>query len=277
MLLRAAPPKKGKEPPPDPFDGEDPMALFKQLMGEMGQQGPGGANPFQGLPGMGGFPGMPGAPGMGGMNPGDPFGGMMGGAQQKKASDSFFTDRIPLLQKIKKPVLVVFFSYCFWKGWIGKWGLLSAVMLSLTKGSYFDMLAVPARILPRSPFHGWMFVTCQFYVEQLIRLTGFLVNVARGKDKLPTMSDLTKKWEDMANMAKQPPGASPFGAQGSPWASPGASPWASMAPPPPSSLTEIPTAPTTTIGTVSSSQLPRPTPGRTPPPIIDAEEVKFLD
>merc|ERR1740121_896476 len=196
------------------------MALIQQLLGNTGAAGgPGAAAGGAAFPGLfgaagaGGMPGgMPGAQGAAGMPGGFPglFGGAGAGGEKKKATDAFFTDRLPLLQKIKRPVLVAFFAYCFYMGWIGRFGFLQGAM----SGSYFDMLAVPLRVRPESPIQGKAFFVTQIWVDSGSRLLGFLINLARGKAKTPTLQDLIPK-PPGAGGAANPfggAGASPFGA-----------------------------------------------------------------
>jgi len=260
------------------------MELMKQLLG-------------------GDFSTPPGGAGQAGME--NPFATLMGagaGQPKKKASDSFFTDKFPLLQKMKRPVLVAFFLYCFHRGWVGRWGLLSGMMAS----SYFDMLAVPLRVLDKSPFRGRAYIVTQIYVDYLFKLTGYLINVAKGKAKFPP--DFSQMFTPPGGAA----GANPFGAPGAnPFGAPGSNPFADLggsnpfdiggmadvAPPggpyqaPPVQPTDMPTAPTVRTATPTPSPAaarpvqmsaeppaspPKPPPSRNPPPVIDADVV-FLD
>eukprot|EP00927_Polykrikos_kofoidii_P038450 TRINITY_DN32794_c0_g1_i1.p1 TRINITY_DN32794_c0_g1~~TRINITY_DN32794_c0_g1_i1.p1 ORF type:complete len:373 (+),score=66.87 TRINITY_DN32794_c0_g1_i1:80-1198(+) len=93
-----------------------------------------------------------------------------------KASDAWLTDRLPALQRAKKVVMPAFFVACFWRGYIGRWGLLAGVMSK----SYYDMAAVPLRL----KFNRPIFV-CQFYVDMAAKGIGYFINVARGKATFP--------------------------------------------------------------------------------------------
>lgn len=172
--MRAWPPKDAQpgapgQPPPLP---DDPMLLLQQLLGGNAAGGTGGMSEL-----FGGAA-APGAAGAGGGAP-SLFGG--GG----KSTDALITDRLPVLQQLRRPILVAFFIFCFYKGWVGRWGLVQG---SMSK-SYFDMLAVPLRTHRRSPWVGKSFVVAQFWVDASIRLSGFLLKLARGKAKIPTLQD----------------------------------------------------------------------------------------
>lgn len=199
---------------------------------------------------MGGMPNGPNGPGTLGV-----LGSLLGGGAQKKATDGFFTDRVPVLQKLKRPVLVGFFLYCFWQGWIGRWGLLQGLM----SGSYFDMLAVPLRVVPNSPLYDRPFFVAQIWVDSGARLLGFLINLARGKAKIPSVSDFLPR--------PQPPDST------APWGMPGTAVSGSGTLLDP---TVMPTAPTAATPPPSSGGPNRTAPGAKPPTIIDAE-VRFLD
>jgi len=285
LVLRATPPG-GRPPPPGQSGTEevpDPVTLLQQMLrGEAAGRGPA----------AGGFPGMPGAgPGGAPVDPlaamlgsglGGGFGGLGGGlgGKKKQTTDSFITDRIRILQKVKRPVMVLFFAYCWHKGWVGQWGFFQGALGS----SYLDMLAVPLRVLPRSPMVGCAFFQAQLLVDYAAKGTGFLINLARGKTKIPTFSDLQQKLQSMQPPLQQQPGAaSPWGAQataGYPFGANQASPWTAQ----PSSM---PTAPTTPLqvpplqGQPFQAPPPPPPepkrpPPRNPPPVIDAD-VTFLD
>jgi len=231
---------------------------------------------------------MGGAPGAGGMPGGLP--GLFGGAggEKKKATDAWFTDRLPVLQKIKRPVLVAFFAYCFYQGWIGRYGLLQGAMSS----SYFDMLAVPLRIRPESPLEGKAFFMTQIWVDSGSKLLGFLINLARGKAKIPTLQDFIPKPPTGGADAANPFGANPFGGAGAnPFGGAGASPFGGADPfdvsgGVPSSPLNMPTARTTATPpppppSVVSTPPPAAPPGQGPPsrsapPVVDAD-VTFLD
>jgi len=199
-----------------------------------------GARPGSSGPGMG----SGGGPAMGGML--GSMGSMLGSgsAAKKKSSDSFFTDRLPFLERLRRPWLVAFFAFAYWRGWIGRYGLVQGAMGK----SFFDVLAVPLRILPRSPFFGKAIFVTQLYADSAVRLAGFLINLARGKTTL-------------RDAFKPPPG---FPAPGGPFAS------AASAAQPPWGM------PTRTTGSSS----PRPSGvgsgSQTPPTIVDAD-VTFLD
>jgi len=273
------------------------------LSGQVPPGGQGAPGSLGSMFGKGGFGGAPGAAGA------DPFGSLLGGGlgkqgAPKKSTDAFITDRIPALQKIRRPVMVAFFAYCLYKGWVGRFGFLQGAFSS----SYLDMLAVPLRVQPWSPFYQCAYFQSQIMVDTAARLSGFLINVARGKTKIPSIADMKSKFEDLKNLQPPAGGASPFGARGpaagaSPWgaAAGGGSPWADLADAATPSYGQpggMPTAPTTPLqvpplqshplhgqpppppepSTPSSAAKPvqsRP-PSRTPPPVIDAD-VTFLD
>jgi len=255
---------------------QDAMKLFQQMLS--GEAPPGAAaGP------AGGFGGA-----SGGQNAADPLaallgGGGLGGKKKQKATDAFFTDRIPILQKVKRPILICFFAYCFYRGWIGRWGLAQGCI----SNSYFAMLAVPARVDPRSPFCGRPFFVAQLWVDYATKALGFLINLARGKTKIPTMADLKAKLEQQQAPMQSDPlqqQDQSFGGMGSPWNPASTQPYAPAAP-------GMPTAPTTTVmAEPLQSGLPfqavpqedpappppRPPSPRQPPPVVDAE-VRFLD
>jgi len=253
---------------------QDAMKLFQQMLS--GEMPPGAAaGP------AGGFGGASGGP-----NAADPLAALLGGGglggKKAKATDAFFTDRIPLLQKVKRPVLIAFFAYCFYRGWIGRFGLLQGCI----SGSYFSMLAVPVRVDPRSPFCGRPFFVSQLWVDYATKALGFLINLARGKAKIPTISDLKEKFEKMQQMQSMPPQQQdqPFGGPDSPWNPASTEPYDVTAAAP-----SMPTAPTTTVHAQPlQSGLPfqvvpqedpvppRPPTNRQPPPVVDAD-VRFLD
>lgn len=262
------------------------MDLFRQLMsGEMAGQP--GAQGFGGKPGAGGMPENPLAALLGGG----------GGGKKKQTTDGWFTQRIPLLQKLKRPVLIAFFAYSFSRGWVGKWGALFGCMA----GSYFDMLAVPMRVLPQSPSYDKAYFVAQIYVQYFFQLLGYVINVAKGKSKFPP--DFSKMF--------MPPGAgaagqenpfgkeNPFGAQGlgqNPFGAQGgggglegleslfgaaAPTTASFDTGPVSGPASMPTAPTVgppPVQPVTPTSMPAstPPPPRKAPPVIDAD-VTFLD
>lgn len=265
------------------------MDLFKQLMsGEVaGQPGVGGQG-FGGTPGAGGAAGMP----------ANPLAALLGGGaggKKKETTDGWFTQRIPLLQKLKRPVLIAFFAYSFSRGWVGKWG---AIFGGLTAGSYFDMLAVPMRVLPQSPSYGKAYFVAQIYVQYFFQLLGYVINVAKGKSKFPP--DFSKMFT--------PPGAAgaagaagtenPFGAGGlgqNPFGGAqgsgglegleslfgSAAPTAAAVDTAPVGPASMPTAPTVgppPVQPTMPTQMPAstPPPPRTAAPVIDAD-VTFLD
>lgn len=233
---------------------EDPFKLLQQLLS--GEATPGTGQ--QGFPGAGGTGGFGGAAGGAGTN--DPLmsmltgmggGGLggMGGGPKQKPSDSFFTTRFPVLQKAKLVVLPAFFAYCYFKGWIGVCGLIQGAMAK----SYFEMLAVPLRILPSSPLHGKAFFVASMWVDLGFRAVGYLINLARGKAKLPSMPQM------------------PPQAQGAPaWPTPSTSPERTAAAAYASA--ESSSAPTSAPPPPPSTKLPR----SSEPPVIDAD-VTFLN
>lgn len=255
--------------------------LFKMMSGDMPAAGaPGGgaagANPFG--PGPGGDPnadplaallkGMGGGAGPGGQAP-----------PPQKATDAFFTDRLPVLQRVKKVVLPAFFLFCFWRGYIGRWGLF----MGCFSKSYFDMLAVPLRVLPESPLVDRPYITCQVYVDLGARVLGYFINLARGKAKfppeMPGMGGLPMKFPGAVQNGAAAEASPPMPA-GAPWLS-----WEDQAPP----TTLPPPAPTVPVmaASVPMAKPPSPSPptpsrpgtgppSRTPPTIVDAD-VTFLD
>jgi len=271
-------------------------ALLQQLLGGAGAPGVSGAaggpgafpGMFGGMPGAGGAAG--GMPGMGGpgATPGGVPGGMGmlgsmfgGGGAKKKASDSFFTDKLPFLQMIKRPVIVAFFAYCFYRGWIGRYGLLQGAMSS----SYFDMLGVPLRVLPQSPIAGKAFFMTQIWADSGCRAVGFLINLARGKAKIPTLKDLMPQPPTGGGMGGADTGLPPWmaGAAGGGGAAgmPGASPFGMPSP------SAMPTARTIPTPPPRAPTPPQPPPGagqggpqggqsRAPPTVVDVD-VTFLD
>eukprot|EP00929_Paragymnodinium_shiwhaense_P034055 TRINITY_DN18574_c0_g1_i1.p1 TRINITY_DN18574_c0_g1~~TRINITY_DN18574_c0_g1_i1.p1 ORF type:complete len:511 (+),score=121.56 TRINITY_DN18574_c0_g1_i1:97-1629(+) len=176
----AAPPKGPPRSEEQAVPDEDAlMKQFQQLLGGdlAAGGGPGAAGAPGGMPGFGGQPGDAAS-----ANPmAALLGGMGGPKEPPKTSDSFIVDRIPILGKLRKPIMIGFFAFCFWKGWIGKFGLLMGCL----QKSYFDMLAVPVRVLPQSPFFDKPLVVCQFYVDTFFKVLGYLINLARGKAKFP--------------------------------------------------------------------------------------------
>lgn len=276
---RAAGP--GGPPPPGQAPGsgqQDPMDLFKQLMsGQQGAQGQG----FGGQPGAGGAAGMP----------ENPLAALLGGGaggKKKETTDGWFTQRIPLLQKLKRPVLIAFFAYSYSRGWVEKWGAIFGCMA----GSYFDMLAVPMRVLPQSPSYGKAYFVAQIYVQYFFQFLGYVINVAKGKSKFPP--DFSKMFTPPGAGAagKENPfgaggglGQNPFGAQGS-----GGlegleglfgSAAATVDTAPVGGPASMPTAPTVGPPPVQPA-MPTQMPASTPPPprkaapVIDAD-VTFLD
>jgi len=258
--------------------------LFQQMLN--GEVPPGAAAG----PG-GGFGGAPGGPG--GLNAENPLAALLGGGglgglggqKKAKATDAFFTDRLPLLQKVKRPIMIAFFAYCFYRGWIGRFGLLQGCISS----SYFDMLAVPARVDPRSWLCGRPFIVSQLWVDYFFKALGFLLNLARGKTSIrEKISEFKEKMEQMQSTAQQQQDQ-PFGGPGSPFGGPG-SPWnpaptEQYAP----AAASMPTAPTTTVSAQpfqtgpfqavpqeEPEPPPQPPTSRQPPPVVDAD-VRFLD
>mmetsp|Transcript_52571 Transcript_52571/g.97332 ORF Transcript_52571/g.97332 Transcript_52571/m.97332 type:complete len:282 (-) Transcript_52571:42-887(-) len=100
-----------------------------------------------------------------------------GGGQPQKPEDAFITDRIPFLQKAKIVILPIFFLYCFKRGWVGRWGLVFGLM----SRSYFDMLAVPLRVVPASPIVGKSFVVAQWWVKTMLWICSAIIRLARGE------------------------------------------------------------------------------------------------
>lgn len=241
-----------------------PMALLQQLLGAQGVSDGSPSAGDAGAGDLGALTSLLGAMGGGadasGTAPGQNPAGMeglaalLGAGGQKKATDAFFTERLPVLQKVKRPLLAAFFGFAFYRGWVGRWGLLQG----LTAGSYFNMLGVPLRVLPRSPLHGRAFYITQLWVDYGFRLLGFLLNWARGKTS-------------PADLFKPAPGLGD-----------GASPWEALAGlqggDVQSSPVQFPTARTT--GTPAPAPVQPPTDARpasrSQPPVIDAE-VTFLD
>jgi len=255
---------------------QDAMKLFQQMLS--GEVPPGAA---AGQPG--GFGGASGGP-----SAADPLAALLGGGlggglgNQKKATatDAFFTDRIPLVQKVKRPVLIAFFAYCFYRGWVGRFGLIQGCI----SNSYFAMLAVPVRVDPRSPFCGRPFFVSQLWVDYATKALGFLINWARGKTSIAaTISEFKEKFDQMQSTAQQQPQDSPFGGPRSPWNVKPTETYAAAAP-------SMPTAPTTTVAAeplhaglpfqavpLEEDPAPaRPPTSRQPPPVVDAD-VRFLD
>mmetsp|Transcript_44208 Transcript_44208/g.99428 ORF Transcript_44208/g.99428 Transcript_44208/m.99428 type:complete len:264 (+) Transcript_44208:48-839(+) len=99
------------------------------------------------------------------------------GGQPQKPEDAFITDRLPILQKVKIVVLPIFFLNCFKRGWVGRWGLLFGLM----SRSYFDMLAVPLRVVPASPVFGKSFVVAQWWVKTALWICSAIIRLARGE------------------------------------------------------------------------------------------------
>jgi len=156
------------------------MAMLRELLGSQEAAGAAGdvdLGPLAGLLGALGEPGA-GAAGPDGGAGMEGLSALLGaGGGQKKASDAFFTDRLPLLQKVKRPLLAAFFGFAFRRGWVGWCGFLQGLM----SGSYFNVLAVPLRVLPESPLYGRAFFVAQVWVDSGFGLLGFLLNWARGK------------------------------------------------------------------------------------------------
>jgi len=274
---------KGRGPGHSPQleeDVSDPVALLRQMLSGEGLSN----NSFPG-----GFPSIPGgAPGGAAT---DPLTSLLGGfgkqAGPKKTTDGFFVNRVPVLQKVKRPIMVVFFAYCLYKGWVGRFGFLQGCFGS----SYFDMLAVPLRVLPNSPFYQCAFFQSQIVVDTTAKLSGWLINVMRGKAKIPSPRDLKAKLEEMQNLRQQPLGASSLWEQAA-----ATSPsWDATAMPPAAGPPSMPTAPTTPLQAAPLQAHPMQAPlvqeavpdsaaqpvnsrapSRTPPPVVDAD-VTFLD
>jgi len=229
---------------------QDPMALLRELLGspDAGADPVAGGNGFASLSSllgnMGGNQGKN-SPDLGV----DALFGM--GSSKQKATDAFFTDRVPVLQTIKRPVVATIFAIAFWRGWVGRWGLLQG----LTSSSYFDLLGVPLRILPRSPLCGRPFFVTKVWTDTGFRLMGFLLNWARGKT---TLKDVFKPPSGMA----WPSSADPEGMAGD------ARP----------SLVDIPTMKTSASPAHKGQPLgdSRPAERTSSPTIIDAD-VTFLD
>lgn len=255
------------------------MDLFRQLMsGELAGQ--------QGVQGFGGKPAAGGATGM----PENPMAALLGGGggKKKETTDGWFTQRIPLLQKLKRPVLIAFFAYSFSRGWVGKWGCIFGCMA----GSYFDMLAVPMRVLPQSPSYDKAYFVAQIYVQYFFQLLGYVINVAKGKSKFPP--DFSKMFTPPGAGAagKENPfgagglGQNPFGAQGNGLEGleglfGSAAPTATTVDTAPVGPASMPTAPTVgppPVQPATPTQMPAstPPPPRKAAPVIDAD-VTFLD
>lgn len=183
---------------PTPTDSMDNQQdIFAEILKELtrGTNGIGGSqDAASALPNM--FAGLPLQGDFGDFRtpdsalPGGLMGGIFGSTPQKKPSDSFFTDRLPILQKLKRPFLLALFAYFFWRGWIGRWGLIQGAMSQ----SYFNAFAVPLRVLPQSPVQGKAYFVCQFWVDSAIRALGWLVNFARGKAKIPSWPPSPDGW-----------------------------------------------------------------------------------
>mmetsp|Transcript_56779 Transcript_56779/g.135254 ORF Transcript_56779/g.135254 Transcript_56779/m.135254 type:complete len:401 (+) Transcript_56779:61-1263(+) len=225
--------------------GGDMDDLQKMMESMFGGGQPGGLGGQQSLFGAGG----PGG-GAGGFE--ELLKGMGGGAgQQQKPDDAFITDRIPILQKAKVVVLPAFFLYCFYRGWIGRWGLVFGIFSK----SYFDMLAVPLRVLPASPVVGKSFVVAQWWVKTGVWLVSTAVRLARG--------------ESLQSLLPFPMGGQ--GQQGWPAAG-GENPFESLFQDQPLANEPVelpPTAPTARSPPPPSSSRK----SKTAPPVIDAEIV----
>lgn len=275
-----APCRAGKDPFGEvPFGNkpQDTQELFKQMFGQLGQEGAG-------------------APGAGNVE--NPFAAMFGGAAAgqppKKTTDTWFLNKLPVLKRIKRPVLIAFFAFCLYRGWVGRWGFVFGCMAE----SYFDMLAVPLRVSDRSPFTGRAYVMTQLYVSYFFKLIGYIINVAKGKAKFPP--DFSKMLTPPAGAGAgtNPLGANPFAA-----GKPGENPFDMTNPfdvspveqyqSPPVQPTDLPTAPTvgspparkvtqevstTPMAPLTVEQVPseKKSPGRSRPPVVDAD-VTFLD
>uniref|UniRef100_A0A7S0AB53 Uncharacterized protein n=1 Tax=Pyrodinium bahamense TaxID=73915 RepID=A0A7S0AB53_9DINO len=287
----------GPPQPGFPEDVPDPMALMRQMLS--GEAPPGS----RGMPG--GFPNMP-----GGMPAGFSARGLLFGAfkdfllgrQARPTTDSFITNRVPVLQTVKRPIMIAFFAYCLYNGWVGRFGFLQGALGS----SYFDMLAVPLRVLPTSPLYGLAYFYAQMWLDLGLKAMGFLINLARGKAKIPSPKAFMQQIEDMAQQpggARNPwagaaGGAEPWGqatsGAASPFAQPSSgSPWDALVTPPHAQPAGMPTAPTTPLqvpplqthplqAQPPSAPVPaaKPVasrrPSSKPPPVIDAD-VTFLD
>eukprot|EP00913_Durusdinium_trenchii_P006503 g6111.t1 len=134
---------------------------------------------------------------------------MFGGAGQQPKKKARRRGNRNLRRRIKRPVLIAFFAFCFYRGWVGRWGLIFGCMA----GSYFDMLAVPLRVSERSPFTGRAYVMTQIYVDYFFKLVGYIINVAKGKAKFPP--DFSKMLTPPGGAAGQNPfapgaGTNPF-------------------------------------------------------------------
>mmetsp|Transcript_51000 Transcript_51000/g.90674 ORF Transcript_51000/g.90674 Transcript_51000/m.90674 type:complete len:641 (+) Transcript_51000:67-1989(+) len=114
------------------------------------------------------------------------------------ASDKFLTDRLPILQKPKKLLLLFFYGYCFQKGWIGNYGLAQGFLFSK---SYFDVLAVPLRVLPESPVCGKAFFVTQWLVEMTFRISKFLIQFATNSSKY--IDPAKSKWAEIQGQIKE--------------------------------------------------------------------------
>lgn len=145
--------------------------------GEFPQAGAGGLGDLQaellkilnGTAAGGGGAGAPQFPGFGG-----------GGAPQE-ATDEFIVKRIPVLRRLKPFLMPAFFIFCYWRGWVGRWGLFQG----FTCKSYFDVLGVPLRVLPQSPWCGSPFVITQFWSDSAFKLIRYLWRLSRGEAEFP--------------------------------------------------------------------------------------------
>eukprot|EP00931_Biecheleriopsis_adriatica_P078253 TRINITY_DN51708_c0_g1_i1.p1 TRINITY_DN51708_c0_g1~~TRINITY_DN51708_c0_g1_i1.p1 ORF type:complete len:310 (-),score=41.75 TRINITY_DN51708_c0_g1_i1:59-934(-) len=80
-------------------------------------------------------------------------------------TDKFITDRIPWLARYKMAIMGAIFCLAYYKGWVGPWGLV----FGFQSRSYFDILGIPLRVLPQSPFCGSPYIYCQFYSDLIVR------------------------------------------------------------------------------------------------------------
>eukprot|EP00811_Abedinium_folium_P020714 NODE_29711_length_438_cov_1.520900.p1 GENE.NODE_29711_length_438_cov_1.520900~~NODE_29711_length_438_cov_1.520900.p1 ORF type:complete len:141 (-),score=36.06 NODE_29711_length_438_cov_1.520900:16-438(-) len=84
-------------------------------------------------------------------------------------TDTAMTERAPLLEKLKRPLLAIFFAGCLWRGWVSRMDALQGAMAR----SYFDVFAVPLANMPGGPFAGKPFGEAQRWLDATLRLAVF--------------------------------------------------------------------------------------------------------